>query len=1077
MSTYSTGDLSVQVCVPHYVSTSTPTFVWNNSTDADGDTISYHLQLAPNGIWSDSGVINETGIALQSGATTSHTLVNHLTQDVIYSWRLRAWDGYEFSDWSSALALIYAVNTQLVSDIFATTTIIRSGYVDLPAQTTITVAGYSDIFATTNLLIPGVDFPAEIFVIQKGLSDLAASVTVQRQGSNDLMASLVVEGRSSTDLSASISVSYYSYENLSGNINVLVRRSSDLSSSIQVSRKTTNDLTANLNIVSLSYWDLNAQMNVCEYNTSYLFANLNIMPRSDLPASLRIWSISDLSAQIFIEPTSDLLSSITILPRSDLSASIRVEGYSSTDLQAVMNVSTASQLPADITIFSPSDLMGQIRIDAEYQKLYATMNVCAPAGKDLAASLNIIRDSLLASIMVIQPQSTDLYAQMDVCAYSTTDLMANLFVSPATDLPAYLYVLSKSYGSIAASMTVISDKPTDISISAKDNLGNAITQGVWQASPNIIYNWTTSSDNFYAVAYYTALNTTPNYVVTEVDTNVGYVKAQTVALPYAGAWWFHVRAINAIGNFSPDTAHFLVDYNHPPTAPLAPFTVDGVVSGTLCSTYSSTPIFKWGNATDIDPGDSKTYELQIATDVDFTQIQVDVAGIIENPFINLTSYQLVLTNRITSPGIKYWRVRATDGKQYGAWAFAGQFDVLSTTTDIMAQIGISEPSHTNLPATLSIIPYLDIPATITVHHHIYSDLAADLTVARHSDTDFYASIIIPTLVDLPAQLKIKPKFDLPASMTVERLGGSSLSASIMVDYYVDVDLPAKLKVSLGSSVELQATIGVEIVRDLSAQIRVWSMAHLPNWEDLPVSINVEQKLLLDLPASMQVSANKPGGVIVTCNIPEGVWQSSQTNAIFTWSPAQAGFFPVTGYYVVLDKNPNTIPGPSDQKWIGLTKTYVLEDAGAYWFHIAAVNSNYVIGPVSHYNVDYNHAPTAPGSLMLVNGSDSLGARPIIGLGLNQIFYWNSSTDVDANDILTYTLQISSSENFDTVLLELTGIPSNTTQIATSQTVTSGTYYWRVLGNDGHQNSDWSHTASFIINTPPPTPTDLYVISS
>jgi len=85
---------------------------WYNSTDADGDPITYHLELY------DSAAVTRidsaSGISQGSGATSSYSPQVTLTNAEWYSWKVRAFDGTDYSPWMTTvrfyLDTMYGVN-------------------------------------------------------------------------------------------------------------------------------------------------------------------------------------------------------------------------------------------------------------------------------------------------------------------------------------------------------------------------------------------------------------------------------------------------------------------------------------------------------------------------------------------------------------------------------------------------------------------------------------------------------------------------------------------------------------------------------------------------------------------------------------------------------------------------------------------------------------------------------------------------------------------------------------------------------------------------------------------------------
>ncbi len=72
----------------------TPTLVWNSANDPDGDSITYHLYVNDSlgGIW-----LNQESIA-----STEYTFSNDLDLDRTYYWKVRAYDGTGYGNWSDS---------------------------------------------------------------------------------------------------------------------------------------------------------------------------------------------------------------------------------------------------------------------------------------------------------------------------------------------------------------------------------------------------------------------------------------------------------------------------------------------------------------------------------------------------------------------------------------------------------------------------------------------------------------------------------------------------------------------------------------------------------------------------------------------------------------------------------------------------------------------------------------------------------------------------------------------------------------------------------------------------------------
>jgi hypothetical protein len=72
---------------------------WNNSTDADGDQLTYDVEVGDSA--GTTQIESATGLTQGGGGTTAFTLTEALTSGSWYRWRVRAFDGNEYSPWMS----------------------------------------------------------------------------------------------------------------------------------------------------------------------------------------------------------------------------------------------------------------------------------------------------------------------------------------------------------------------------------------------------------------------------------------------------------------------------------------------------------------------------------------------------------------------------------------------------------------------------------------------------------------------------------------------------------------------------------------------------------------------------------------------------------------------------------------------------------------------------------------------------------------------------------------------------------------------------------------------------------------
>lgn len=92
------------------VGTLTPTLTINNSTDAEGNSITYDFQVSTSTSFSTIAA-QATGVAQGAGGQTSWIVSTNLTTGTTYHWRVRAYDGALYSSWAAYRSFTVAVNT------------------------------------------------------------------------------------------------------------------------------------------------------------------------------------------------------------------------------------------------------------------------------------------------------------------------------------------------------------------------------------------------------------------------------------------------------------------------------------------------------------------------------------------------------------------------------------------------------------------------------------------------------------------------------------------------------------------------------------------------------------------------------------------------------------------------------------------------------------------------------------------------------------------------------------------------------------------------------------------------------
>ena len=736
---------------------------------------------------------------------------------------------------------------------------------------------------------------------------------------------------------------------------------------------------------------------------------------------------------------------------------------------------------AMLNVYHLADIPAKMVVTLGDQRVAGNINVIKykPQVSTIQSCINVdVRDQLLgANIRIIRPGTSTLKASLTNVS-SLQSVKASINVKTVGQIYPTGYILPEGYPPLHQDW--------------KDSEGHAqpgddailIRDGVWQEESSVLFIWEIPEwmEEESEYSYLVAWNQTPDYEVTVEDQYVANNYIDKTAFD-SGSYYFHIRAINNAGGISEETTHYNVLYNHIPSEPVSPFKTNDEQFPTI---NTLTPTFTWGNATDVDQLDILSYGIQISDSYTFDNILRSVDNISSDGVSSVTSYKLENNIKLTEEGDYYWRVRAYDTKQYGQWSPGQLFIIKAQSTQIGASITIPVQSRVNIGAKIYVKQYTDMGASVAIYGDIAAYMMASINICRPFDSEIKSKIQIPKVNKLDASISILPKDDLAGSL---RVVGCSKNKEIVCKINVcnkfDTEIKCRIRACKISSKGVQCKLFIVKTLDIKSHIRIFKEEHFGFIEEfsrnMTCRIQVIQKEKSSIDGRMLVVADRPGAVHITSNVCNAEWQE-ENNVWFEWSATNAQFNDIEGYYIRLDREANTQASDSFQRNNIFRFEKDLEDmsgAGVYYFHVAAKSDNGKFGPTSHYAIWYNHRVSSPTSPMLTNDKNCISAPILVSSKSDIVLEWGQSTDVDQLDIITYVIQIATQEDFgldinetSSILYEQDSLNMYRHTIPT-QTLSYGTYYWRVKAYDGHQYSlEWSPTGRFIINTPPSAPTEL-----
>ncbi|MFC1926574.1 hypothetical protein ACFLWV_02360 [Chloroflexota bacterium] len=543
-----------------------------------------------------------------------------------------------------------------------------------------------------------------------------------------------------------------------------------------------------------------------------------------------------------------------------------------------------------------------------------------------------------------------------------------------------------------------------------------------------------------------------------------------VGLPDGTHYW-KVKAVDGAGNpsVSSVTWSLTIDTTSPPTPALVS-PADGVF------TMNSTPALDWSNVS--DPS-GVTYNLQVATDAEFTSIVLDETGLVDSFFDILVPLP---------DDTYYWRVEAVDGAGNHSivvlWTDAWSFTV--DTVAPAAPILISPPNGALLPYTPT-LDWSDVSDPSDVSYVLRLERAS-LLLSDPGVSTLTASEYTPgTLSTGTYYWRVK---------TVDGAGNES-GWSPASYFYVDVDPPA--------TPALIAPADEMFINNAGPSL---------DWEDAPddsgivfYTLEVDDSPLFDSLAVDETDIEDSFFDILV-ELPDGTyyWRVKAVDAVendSSWSSVwsftvDTAYPPAPELFTPLDHTYSDDNTPYFD-WGGVGDA----SAVSYLLRVERVTLITAVETLEVLVVESEYTPAPEEALVdgnyywkvkAIDGAGNEGAwseawsftvdalnppAPALTSPQDSAVITDTTPTLDWEDVadptgIIYDIQVSDDGIFAAVVLTKTGLIASQYTLAPGEALADGTYHWRARAIDGAGNpSDWSSDWSFIIdNTGPPIPTLL-----
>jgi len=574
-----------------------------------------------------------------------------------------------------------------------------------------------------------------------------------------------------------------------------------------------------------------------------------------------------------------------------------------------------------------------------------------------------------------------------------------------------------------------------------------------------LLDWSNVTDAS-GVTYSVQVSISNTFATTVVNVSGLTSSAYTVASALAdGTYYWRVKTVDGAGNESDWTAiwSFLVD------------TVVGLptllVPANGAKINNNTPTLDW---TDVTDPSGVTYRLQVSTTSTFTSLLVSQTS--------LTASQFTLTTALASGGTYYWRAKAVDGAgNDSGWTAAWSFYVDTTAPVAPALSSPSNGARTNNSTPTFSWSSVTDPSGVTYSIQVSTSNTFATTVVDVSglasttytpsvplaDGTYYWRvravdgagnnsawsavrnlIIDVTVPSVPTMLS--PADGAKLNSTTPTLSWSSVAGAPGMTYSLQIAYDiAFTSFKVNATGLTTTTYTTAVLTQGTYYWRVRAVSGTGNASEWST------------PWSFTVDTTAPG--VPTLLSPASAARTNNTTPTLGWS-AVTDPSGVT-YSVQVSTSSAFTTTVVNVSGVAATEYTVSPALSAqlYYWRVRAVDGagNSSSWPTARtFTIDLT-APAVPTLQTPANAAVTNNKTPSLT--------WSAVTDPSG---VSYSVQVSTSNTFDTTVVNVSGLTSNAYTVPSA--LADGTYYWRVGAVDGAGNSSaWSAARYFTVDTAAP----------
>lgn len=668
-----------------------------------------------------------------------------LIENKVYLWRVKSFDGYEYSDYSKNQYIQYTINdtSYLMSFIDVNTKNVKKTEESIESQINVFRTVFNSSIKSEIYVDKVKKFqPVEIFVSLSPQTYLSSELNVKKTNYDYLESNIYIKTKRLLPPKAPLLVEMQSeFDFVTGNTKPILSWwksldelfCDDISYEIQIdtnafffeplfftAKNIRNPISEQMvypmpfemnngkyywrvrstDGINYSEWSYGTSFEI-DYSTEHLCSKINVVKkliRSEINSEIEVYPKKFLDSELTVFGIGDsfLPSITTVWGKVNEFINSGIYVYIGNTVEFLMSeifveykYRGESKLNSKLYIYPVKGFPNE-NAKAE-EEIISNIFVFYSGNEILCSKINVMKhndSSIKCKLNVCNKKSIEqISSELNVLKHKEEYIESYLYINNRIELTerrlSEIFVYNKEFYDLEAVLQVNSVKLNEIKVYSNKN------QTDWFNDNEVDFWWEISKENERIVkGYIMQFNQIPDY-----DPQLGkdyYIHEggdkifRAKIFDISGEYYFHIQSFDKYYRTSPVT-HYKVLYNNKPSIP-ENLKINGKILDSKNKFVSKNEknLFSWDFSYDLDQNDWRNikYELQICNKPLF-EVPDFNSELIEDNFIELSFEEFLFS------GTYYFRVRSFDGKEYSDWSKISSF-IINNAPSIPTDISFSK---------------------------------------------------------------------------------------------------------------------------------------------------------------------------------------------------------------------------------------------------------------------------------------------------------------------------------------------------------------------------------------------------